>query len=134
MVDIYTFEIHSAEFDRILSGKKTVQLVVNDPKHKDYAIGNQITFKRNLSTLDEESEKLHAKNKLMIELKAVVSNLLYFNDFVEGINTLGKENCGFKPSVTIEKTSDLFLSEESFESVEKYGIMAIVFEPEISKK
>ncbi len=130
MKDIYTFEIHSLEFDRILSGKKNVQLVVNDPKHKDYAVGNQITFVRNLETLTEEQKELNEKDKLVLELKAVVSNLLYFNDFIEAINTIGKESCGFRPSVTIEKTSDLFLSAESFEAVEKYGIMAIVFDAE----
>ena len=110
MVDIYTFEIHSLEFDRILSGKKNIQLVINDQKHKDYAVGNQITFKRNLETLTDEQKELLEKEKLCVELKATVSNLLYFNDFVEAINTLGKENCGFRPSVAIEKTSDLFLS------------------------
>lgn len=128
MVDIYTFEIHSEEFDRILSGKKNVQLVINDAKHKSYGVGNQITFKRDLGTLSEEEQKLLDKNKLPLEINATVSNLLFFNDFIEAINTLGKEKCGFKPSVTIEKTSDLFLSAESFESVEKYGIMAIVFD------
>lgn len=129
MVDIYTFEIHSLEFDRILSGKKNVQLVINDPKHKDYAVGNQLTFKRNLETISEDDKKLLEKEKLVVELKATVTNLLYFNDFIEAINTVGKERCGFKASVTIEKTSDLFLSAESYESVEKYGIMAVVFEP-----
>ena len=128
MVDIYTFEIHSLEFDRILSGKKSVQLVVNDSKHKDYAVGNQITFKRNMDTISDDDKKLLAKNKLITQIEAKVTNLLYFNDFIEAINTVGKEKCGFRPSVTIEKTSDLFLSAESYESVEKYGIMAIVFE------
>ena len=128
MVDIYSFEIHSLEFDRILSGKKTVQLMVNEPKRKDYAVGNQITFKRNMETISEDDEKLLKKGKLVVEIQATVSNLLYFNDFVEAINTLGKESCGFKPSVAIEKTSDLFLAEGSYEQVEKYGIVALVFE------
>jgi ASC-1-like (ASCH) protein len=128
MVDIYSFEIHSAEFDRILSGKKTVQLMVNEPKRKDYAVGNQITFKRNMETISEDDEKLLKKGKLVVEIQATVSNLLYFNDFIEAINTLGKESCGFKPSVAIEKTSDLFLAEGSYEQVEKYGIVALVFE------
>lgn len=128
MVDIYSFEIHSLEFDRILSGKKTVQLMVNEPKRKDYAVGNQITFKRNMETISEDDEKFLKKGKLVVEIQATVSNLLYFNDFIEAINTLGKESCGFKPSVAIEKTSDLFLAEGSYEQVEKYGIVALVFE------
>jgi ASC-1-like (ASCH) protein len=128
MVDIYTFEIHSLEFERLLAGKKTAQLMLNDSKHKDYAVGNKITFKRNLETLSEDETKLLNKNKLVLEAGASVTNLLYFNDFVEAINTLGKESCGFKPSVTIEKTSDLFLAAGSYEDVEKYGIVALVFE------
>jgi ASC-1-like (ASCH) protein len=129
MIDIYTFEIHSLEFDRILAGKKNVQLVINDSKHKDYAVGNQITFKRNMETISEEDQKLLDKNKLILEINATITNLLYFNDFIEAINTLGKESCGFKSSVTIEKSSDLFLaSGTSYEDVEKNGIVALVFE------
>ena len=128
MVDIYTYEIHSTEFDRVLSGKKTVQLMINEPKLKDYAVGNVITFKRNMETVSDEEKELLAKEKLVTEIQATVSNILYFNNFVEAVNTLGKETCGFKPSVTIEKTSDLFLAEGSYEKVEKYGIVAFVFE------
>lgn len=128
MIDIYTFEIHSLEFERLLAGKKTAQLMLNDSKHKDYAVGNKITFKRNLETISEDETKLLNKNKLVLEAGASVTNLLYFNDFVEAINTLGKESCGFKSSVTIEKTSDLFLAAGSYEDVEKYGIVALVFE------
>ena len=134
MVDIYTFELHSLEFDRIISGKKTVQLLLNEPKLKDYSVGNQITFKRNMETLTDEQSEIYAKGELVVEIKATVSNLLYFNDFVEAINTLGKEACGFKASATIEKSSDLFLAEGSYESVEKYGIVAVVFEIESFNK
>lgn len=128
MVDIYSFEIDSLEFDRILSGKKTVQLLINEPKRKDYAVGNQITFKRNVETLTDEQKEVNEKGELIVEIQATISNLLYFNDFVEAVNTLGKEACGFKPSATIEKTSDLCLAEDSYESVEKYGIVAVVFD------
>ena len=128
MVDIYSFEIDSLEFDRILTGKKTAQLLVNEPKRKDYAVGNQITFKRNLETLTEEQKEVNEKGELIVEIQATISNLLYFNDFVEAVNTLGKESCGFKPSATIEKTSDLCLADDSYESVEKYGVVAVVFD------
>ena len=134
MVDIYTFELHSLEFDRIISGKKTVQLLLNEPKLKDYSVGNQITFKRNIEALTDEQKESYEKGELVVEIKAMVSNLLYFNDFVEAINTLGKEACGFKSSATIEKSSDLFLAEGSYENVEKYGIVAVIFEIENNNK
>ena len=59
--------------------------------------------------------------------KAEIENLLYFSDVTEAVGTLGKEKCGFKPSATIEKASDIFLSNENFEPIEKYGIMAVLF-------
>ena len=60
-------------------------------------------------------------------VKVVIENLLYFADVKEAVETLGKEQCGFKPSATFEKASDLFLSNENFETIEKFGIVAIVF-------
>lgn len=118
MVDIYKFELDNDMFEKLLSGKKTVQLVVNDSKRKDYAVGNQITFVR--KAVEGESLESEAKN-------AVIENLLYFADVREAVETLGKEKCGFKPSATEEKASDLFLSSESFETVEKNGIVALIF-------
>ncbi len=127
MEDIYKFTISSDEFDRIESGKKTIHLVVNDPKRKVYTNGNQIDFFRKLDGLDEETLKLVEEGKTKSQIKAEIVNLLYFGDVREAVETLGKENCGFRPSETFEKSSDIFLSGESFEAIEKYGIVAIVF-------
>ena len=45
----------------------------------------------------------------------------------EAVETIGKEPCGFRPSATYEKASDVFLTGESYETIEKYGIVAIIF-------
>lgn len=117
MEDIYRFELDSDMFEKLLSGKKTAQLAINEPKRKVYAVGNQITFVKKQEGLEGEAE---IKN-------ASIENLLYFADVVEAVGTLGKEACGFKNSATIEKASDIFLSNASFEAIEKNGIVAIVF-------
>ena len=117
MQDIYKFELSAEEFEKVVTEKKTIQLVINDPKHKSFAVGNQITFVK----VKEEGEEEQLAQKAEIE------NLLYFSDVTEAVGTLGKEKCGFKPSATIEKASDIFLSNENFEPIEKYGIMAVLF-------
>ena len=93
--------------------------MINDNKHKVYAIGNQLTFEKAVVE-GEESEETQIQ-------KVEIENLLYFANVTEAVGTLGKEACGFKPSATFEKASDIFLSNENFETIEKYGIMAVVF-------
>lgn len=119
MEDIYKFTLDNETFERVLSGKKTVQLVVNDSKHKDYAVGNLITFVR------EPAEGLD-ENAVMT-VNATIENLMYFADIKEAVELLGKESCGFKHSATIEKASDIFLSTESFEATQKNGLVALMF-------
>ena len=114
MEDIYTISVDEESFDKILSGKKTIQLEVNNKKHKVFAVGNQISF----------ALKTEEKTKVQ---KAIIENLLYFNNITEAVETLGKEQCGFKPSATFEKASDVFLSGEDYEDIEKFGIVAIIF-------
>ena len=120
MEDIYKFELDGEVFEKVVNGKKTVQLVINDKKHKDYAVGNQLTFVRKL----EEGESAEG---LVLEQKVEIENILHFTDVREAVETMGKEKCGFKPSATVEKASDIFLSNENFEVIEKYGIMAVIF-------
>ncbi len=114
MKDIYTIELSEYEFEKLTAEKKTVHLVINDPKQKVMAVGNQLTF---VLKTEEETK----------EVKAVVENILYFGHISEAIETIGKEPCGFRPSATYEKASDVFLTGESYETIEKYGIMAIIF-------
>ena len=114
MRDIYTIKLNEDAFERVVSGKKTVHLEINDRHHKVLAVGNQLTF-----VCETESEKK--------EQKAIVENLLYFGDVKEAIETIGKEACGFKASFTYEKASDVFMLGEEYEDIEKFGIVAMVF-------
>ena len=117
MEDIYKFELEGEDFEKVASGKKTAHLIINDNKHKNYAVGNLITFVKKQD--DDSAEK--------VEIVVKIENLLYFGNILEAVETLGKETCGFKPSATFEKTSDIFLSSESYEDIEKFGIVAIIF-------
>lgn len=114
MKDIFTIQLTDDVFEKVISGKKNVHLEINDKAHKILAVGNQLTF-----VCETEETKQ--------EQKAVIENLLYFGDVKEAIETLGKENCGFKASFTYEKASDVFISGEEYENIEKFGIVAMVF-------
>lgn len=114
MKDIFTIELDNDTFEKVVAGKKTIDLQICDNKRKVLAVGNQLTF----ICKTEDGQK---------EQKAVIDNLLYFNTIKEAVETLGKEPCGFKPSATYEKASDVFMNGESYENIEKFGIIAVVF-------
>ena len=114
MKDIFTIELSDDLFEKVVNEKKTVHLEINDNKHKVMVVGNQLTF-------------VNKTEDGVREVSAVIENLLYFSTITEAIETVGKEPCGFRPSATYEKASDVFLTGESFETVEKYGIVAIIF-------
>ncbi|MBE5755716.1 MAG: hypothetical protein IJ310_05405 [Clostridia bacterium] len=117
MEDIYTFIVDGETFEKVVQGKKDVHLRINSPKHKVYAVGNRISF---VKAQEEGETEKQVQN-------ADVESLLYFGNIMEAVETLGKERCGFKPSATFDKASDIFLAEESVESMEKYGLVALVF-------
>ena len=114
MRDVFTIKLAEDSFEKVLSGKKTVHLEINDKNHKIMAVGNQLTF----VCENDEGKR---------EQKAIIENLLYFGDVKEAIETLGKESCGFKASFTFEKASDIFMNGEEYENIEKFGIIAMVF-------
>ena len=120
MEDIYSFYLENDEFERLLAGKKTIQIVLNDAKHKVYQQGNVINFIR--KTGDEPLEE-----NVVVKVQATIENILYFSSLNDLFDTLGKEKCGYRPSSTTEKASDKFLSQEKYEAIEKNGLAAIIF-------
>lgn len=117
MEDIYKFVVDAEIFNKILEGKKVIQIEINTPQRKSYAPGNIITFV--CAEQDEQAEKK--------QVNATIENLFYFSDIREAVESLGKEKCGFKPSQSFENASDKFLSQETFEQVQKNGLVAIQF-------
>lgn len=114
MEDIYSFLLGEEEFEKIVSEKKVAHLFINSNKYKALAEGNVITF-----VYGEGEEKR--------TIEAVIDSILHFPTVTEAIESIGKEKCGFKNSQTFDKASDIFLSNESYEPVEKYGVGAILF-------
>lgn len=114
MEDIYKFAISEEEFEKILTEKKQAHIFINSNKYKSFAEGNLITF---VSGEDED--------KRVVEV--VIDSIFHFPTVTEAIESIGKEKCGFKNSQTFDKASDIFLSNESYELVEKYGVGAILF-------
>lgn len=114
MENIYCFEVDSETIEKINDGTKTAHLFVNLQKYKPLSVGNEICF---VAGVDENKQ----------QVDAVIDNILYFSNVTEAIESIGKEKCGFKQSQTFDKASDLFLSHESYEQIEKYGIGAILF-------
>ena len=114
MEDIYSFLISEEEYEKVIEEKKRVHLFINDNKHKKLGEGNVISF-------------IVSENETKKSVDAVIESILYFPTVTDAVEGLGKEKCGFKNSQTFEKASDIFLSNESYEPVEKYGIGAILF-------
>ncbi len=111
MEDIYSFLVSEDEFERLQSGLKTVHLFINLPKYKALAEENVITF------VSETEQK---------KQDAVIESLMFFPSVTDAFEHLGKEKCGYKASQTFEKASDIFLSNENYEHIEKYGVGAIL--------
>ncbi len=122
MEDIYTFELDNNEFDRVVAGKKDIQLVANSAKRKSLAVGNVITLKRKL--LDRD---FNVNESAILSLNATIENLLYFDNFEDAVGMLGKERCGYSASSTFDKVTDKFFVNEKVEHIEKNGIVAIIF-------
>ncbi len=114
MEDIYSFNLSIDEFEKVEQGSKVVHLFVNLSKYKTLAVGNEISF------VAGEGENFK-------QVEAVIENILYFPTVTEAIEGLGKEKCGYKNSQTFDKASDMFLSNESYEQIEKHGVGAILF-------
>ena len=127
MEDIYKFVVDNETYEKILAGKKIIQIALNTPPRKAYAIGNLITFVRDVKDIDITSLKKDAKGEISMSVNATIENLFYFTDIREAVESLGKEKCGFKPSQSFERASDTFLSKETYEQVAKNGLVAVQF-------
>ena len=79
------------------------------------------------------SIKINELNMLQSQISKCLSgeddtaNVSDFDNIKDAIESLGREACGFKPNAPVEKASDAFLANESFEDIEKNGIVAISF-------
>ena len=111
--------LHDYVYDLIRNKTKDVEVRVNDEKRRQLHIGDTLIF---INRGNEEEQT-----------KVTVTNLVYFKNFKEVAENYSMERLYLKDTSKEEyvKLFDEFYSQED---VEKYGVVAIEFKYNYSKK
>lgn len=104
--------LHPEVFDIVLSKDKDVEIRVNDEKRRKLNIGDTLVF---LKRPDDKEE-----------IKAIITNLVYFNSFLEVTNYYDMKRI-YLEDTTKDEYINLMKNFYSDEEVEKYGVVAIEF-------
>lgn len=113
-MDNYTLEISKKLYDRIINGKTAFVVWINDKVRQSYKAGNMLSFVCN----EEQGLK---------EIRVTILQLLYFTETKDLVNMLGKNEIGYKPSVTIDEIEDQLNFLHKYDKIDKYGLVAIDF-------
>ena len=97
-------------FDKIALGEKVFEVRLNDEKRKSISVGDIIIFKK-LPELEEE-------------IRAVVTDLLYFKSFTEMAKNLSSTEIGFE-NCSEKSIVDAYHEFYSVENESKFGVLAI---------
>lgn len=108
---LHTMKLNSEPFEKINSGRKTIELRLNDEKQRKVRVGDFIEF----SHIDTPELKIQAR----------VTALHHFDSFKELFSELPKEKCGFRPDDLIH--DDYMDKFYSIEEQKKYGALGIEF-------
>lgn len=107
---IHNMKLHSAPFEMIKSGEKTIELRLFDEKRRQIKVGDKIAFTNNSS-----GEILHA----------TVLKLHRFNSFDELYQSLPLLKCGYTTE-NVDKATPADMEEYySAEEQKKYGVVGI---------
>ncbi len=106
------FHLDSDIFDIVSSKDKDVEIRLNDEKRRKLNIGDKLVFLKRPD--DKES------------IKAVITNLVYFNNFQEVVNYYDMKRI-YLDNTSSEDYINLMKRFYNDEEVEKYGIIAIEF-------
>ena len=104
--------LHPEVFDIVLNKDKDVEIRVNDEKRRKLNIGDTLVF---LKRPDDKEE-----------VKAIITNLVYFNSFLEVTNYYDMKRI-YLEDTTKDEYINLMKKFYSNEEVEKYGVVAIEF-------
>ena len=100
--------LHKDPFDLIKSGKKDIELRVNDEKRQSIKVGDTIKF---ICRLDNEV------------FYAEVINKYYYKDFKEVYDHIAPERMNFfKEGMSTYKDLEQFYSQDE---IDKYGVVAL---------
>ena len=108
---IHYMKLNDAPFERIKSGKKTVELRLYDEKRRKICIGDKIIF----SNIFDENAKLIVMVKALYICET-------FKDLFEEISL---EECGNPKDMSIEAAVEHMREYYSVEDEQKYGIIGI---------
>ena len=105
---IYEMNLHPSPFELIKSGRKDIEMRLNDDRRKGMKIGDHILFTNN-----------ETKEKLEVE----IVNLYHYNDFNELYSHFPKERLGYLPEeIANPKDMNLYYSDEL---INLYGVLGI---------
>ena len=107
----YQMQLNKKPFELIKSGKKTIELRLNDEKRKVIKVNDTITF----TNRENQAESITAK----------VINLHYFDSFKDLYGVLPLEKCGYlKEEISTASHLDM-LSYYSITQQALYGVVGI---------
>lgn len=104
----------SEPYERISSGRKTVEVRLLDEKRKKLTVGDEIVFYK----LPDRIECVEVK----------VTQLRRFSSFKELFVILGKNVFGHSESMTLEKQVNDMYEHYSPEDEQKFSVLAIYFQ------
>lgn len=107
----HEMKLHPQPFDRIASGKKTIELRLHDEKRKKIQIGDTIIF----SKTTDPSERLETQ----------VTGLYPFRTFEELYYNLPLHRCGYLPEELLTASPKDMEAYYSLEKQAKYGVLGI---------
>lgn len=110
----YLMQLNKKPFELIKSGKKTIELRLNDEKRKVIKVNDTITF----ISRENQAERITAK----------VINLHYFDSFKDLYSVLPLEKCGYLKE---ELSTASYLDMQEYYSINEqvlYGVVGIEIE------
>ncbi len=111
---IYRMTLNADPFEKMKSGKKTVELRLFDIKRRKIDIGDVIVFTN--------------KNNSSLEIAASVNALHRYATFAELFRSISLEKCGFDSEDTIKEAVTEMSKYYSEETVKLYGVVGIELE------
>ena len=111
---LHKMNLKPQPFDLIYSGRKTIELRLNDEKRQNIKIGDTIVFTNTSDTT--------------AQIYATVKNLYHFSDFAELYRCLPLDRCGYLPEELDSASSDDMNIYYTPEKQAQYGVLGIEIE------
>ena len=111
---IYEMKLFDSPYEKIRTGKKTVELRLYDEKRALLKIGDKIVF----TNITQGAEKL----------AVVIKNLYMRSSFAELFSEIPPEKCGFERDITPKMAGAEMRTYYSEEQEKRFGVLGIEIE------